>query len=447
MIKFDNVDEYSKKYNFYYDIIKYMHHTRFYNKVIVKGLENVPPKGEAVFMIPNHQNGVMDALAVLLMFSDRRQPVFIARGDVFKNPKIAKFLRFVKIMPTFRTRDGGRKDIEKNNEIFDIAAKILNRGGTLCIFPEAMHQHGRYLGTYKKGFPRIAFAAEEMGNYDLKLKIMPVSIHYSHYEHCKSDLYLNIGETFTLEEFVELYKNEPNKAYNAFNEKARSAHKALLLDIEDRDHYEELDLFRAVYSNDQERKRNAKLRLDERHAIEKKCIANVLEERNSDPEKYQKRVDLLKEYKELLDKNNFRDKLVGKNHSFVGLLLKLILLILGLPLFLFAALANSLAYYLPELLISKVKDHQLHSSVRYILYILLFPIWYILLFVISWIVSGQLLFALGLIAAAIVTVSFIFRYKVAFIKMKNAFRYLFNKNSKTVQRLETLRKEILDTIS
>ena len=58
---------------------------------------------------------MMDAMAILhTMFRDRRQPVFIARGDIFKKDGVARILRFLKIMPTFRSRDGNVSDVKSN---------------------------------------------------------------------------------------------------------------------------------------------------------------------------------------------------------------------------------------------------------------------------------------------------------------------------------------------
>ena len=130
------------------------------------------------------------------MFDDFRQPVFIARGDIFKKDRVAKILRFLKILPTFRTRDGGVSDIKYNMTSFGIAAKVLNDGGTLVIAPEAQHQQGHYLGSFKKGFPRIAFAAEEMADFKLDLQILPVNIHYKDYYNARSEVVLTVGEPF-----------------------------------------------------------------------------------------------------------------------------------------------------------------------------------------------------------------------------------------------------------
>ena len=118
MIDFTNVGNYSKWYRFWMHYVGFSHDTVFYHKIDIIGKENVPQKGKPVFVFSNHQNALMDAMALLNMFKDGRQPVFIARGDIFKKDAVAKICRFLKIMPTFRTRDGGRSDIMQNNVTF-----------------------------------------------------------------------------------------------------------------------------------------------------------------------------------------------------------------------------------------------------------------------------------------------------------------------------------------
>jgi hypothetical protein len=69
-------------------------------------------------------------------------------------------------MPTFRSRDGNRKDIEQNNTSFGIAAQVLKEGGTLAIFPEEAIRPDIFYLHSKKDFPELP----------LKLKNLPILI-------------------------------------------------------------------------------------------------------------------------------------------------------------------------------------------------------------------------------------------------------------------------------
>ena len=143
MISFEDIDKHSWWYDFYMKYLCAAHNHVYYRNFYIVNRENIPPKGTPTLVIANHQNGMMDAMAILhTMYKDGRQPVFIARGDIFKKDAVARILRFLKILPVYRNRDGGRDDIKKDLAIFNRAARVLKKGGTLVIFPEAGHQQG-----------------------------------------------------------------------------------------------------------------------------------------------------------------------------------------------------------------------------------------------------------------------------------------------------------------
>ena len=69
----------------------FAHNVVYYRRFVVKNIENIPPRGVPTLVIANHQNGMMDAMAILhTLYHDRRQPVFIARGDIFKKDSVAR---------------------------------------------------------------------------------------------------------------------------------------------------------------------------------------------------------------------------------------------------------------------------------------------------------------------------------------------------------------------
>jgi 1-acyl-sn-glycerol-3-phosphate acyltransferase len=91
-----NIEKYSNRYALLKSIAGFWHSKVFYRKVIVVGLENINPDDHLIYA-PNHQNALMDALAVL--FTNKGQPVFLARADIFKKKLVASILFFLKILP------------------------------------------------------------------------------------------------------------------------------------------------------------------------------------------------------------------------------------------------------------------------------------------------------------------------------------------------------------
>ncbi len=92
-----------------------------HKKIIVTGKEKIP-KNKPIVFAPNHQNALSDPMAILL--HTRFQPVWLARADIFKTKTITAILRFLKIMPVYRLRDG-KENLAKNDETFADSIKVL----------------------------------------------------------------------------------------------------------------------------------------------------------------------------------------------------------------------------------------------------------------------------------------------------------------------------------
>jgi len=129
-----------KRNFFYYMIYPYVKafFFKFYGKVEVHGLENIP-RNEPVIFAPNHQNALMDAL--ILLFSAPQDIVFLARADIFNNRALAFFLNSMKMLPVFRQRDGA-SELGKNVDIFGISVDVLQNRHFLCVMPEGNHGGG-----------------------------------------------------------------------------------------------------------------------------------------------------------------------------------------------------------------------------------------------------------------------------------------------------------------
>jgi len=156
----------------------FWHNNIFYRRVIVVGHENINPDHHLIFA-PNHQNALMDALAVL--FTHKGQPVFLARADIFRRKSIASVLYFLKILPVYRIRDGF-STLKGNDEIFDKTVDVIRHKNGLVILPEGDHAGFRRLRQLKKGICRVAFHADEASGFSMKIKIIPVGLEFTNYQ-------------------------------------------------------------------------------------------------------------------------------------------------------------------------------------------------------------------------------------------------------------------------
>ncbi len=99
----------------------------------------------------NHPNSFFDALLVATHF--KRSIFFLARGDVFKNERVAGILGWLRMIPIHRISEGV-ENLHLNQETFDNCRKIFRNNGIVLIFIEGLSQHEWRLRPFKKGAAR-----------------------------------------------------------------------------------------------------------------------------------------------------------------------------------------------------------------------------------------------------------------------------------------------------
>ena len=353
----ENIEKYSARYALLKSVAGFWHNNVFYRKVIVLGRENINPDDPVIFA-PNHQNALMDALAVL--FTNKGQNVFLARADIFKKKAVAAILYFLKILPVYRIRDGF-SSLKGNDEIFSKTIDVLKNKNGLVILPEGDHVGFRRLRQLKKGICRVAFQSDEATGFNLNIKIIPVGIEFSNYSRYRQVLTVVYGKPIEVSEFFGLYKSSPERALNELRSRLSDKMKGIMVHIESEEDYEAIDELRSMingrFSDDI---RFPKLFRD-RILVNK---MNLL--KTTDPALYTKicslSLDIKKKAKDL--KTDYR-LLEKKKHPIGWLIAGMISIILTFPLFIYGNIFNLTFLEIPNLQIRKIKDPQFHSSIRY----------------------------------------------------------------------------------
>ena len=358
-----------------------------YKKIIITGKENIP-KNRPIIFAPNHQNALSDPLAILL--NTPYQPVWLARADIFKSKIVSVILRFLKIMPVYRLRDG-KENLVKNDKTFADSIKVLQNNFALALFPEAAHSAKRQMIPHKKAVPRIAFMAEEKTNYNLDIQIVPTGIYYSSY--CKFDrsLIVNFGDPIPVHNYFDEYKENPNAATISLRTKIYDSVLPLVLDFRSKKYYNDFEKIREIYGKhflNIQNKRNSIFNLFKSD----QDLANKLDELEiKKPNETENLIAEVKKYTVKIKKLKIRSWLIEnpKNNFWMIAINKLVLLI-GLPLFLFGFLFNAIPFFLIDRIIrKKVKDTSFWSSFFLASGLLLFPLIYVLeLISFSWLLSG-----------------------------------------------------------
>lgn len=226
--------EKDKRYSFFR---KYVALTvrRCFRRFRCRGKQNIPTDG-AVIIAPNHCNTLMDALVVL---STRQEPmVFGARADVFKNPIFAKFLKFCKMVPMVRARDGLR-NVEKNRETMETIYEAMNNNLAFVVFPEGTHRTKHSLLPIKKGIARIALTAEERFGKDKKVYIVPCGIEYGDYFHFRTTCRVAYGKPIDISSVIKDNSDVCEAELHAIiQEKVKLGISKLITYVEDDENYD-----------------------------------------------------------------------------------------------------------------------------------------------------------------------------------------------------------------
>jgi 1-acyl-sn-glycerol-3-phosphate acyltransferase len=352
----ENIEKYSAGYALLKSVAGFWHNNVFYRRVIVLGRENINPEAPLIFA-PNHQNALMDALAVL--FTHSGQPVFLARADIFKKKVIAAILYFLKILPVYRIRDGF-SSLKANDEIFLKTIDVLKNKNGLVILPEGDHAGFRRLRQLKKGICRVAFQSDEATGFDLKIKIIPVGIDYSHYTRFRQVLTVAYGKPIEVSEYHEIYKESPERALNELRTRLSNEMKSNMVHIPE-DDYEAIDELRSMI--------NGRFGDDIRFPKffrDKLLIDKLNQLKIAKQASYDRICDLSLRIKKKTQELDINYRLLEKKKHPLGWLLAGMLgIILTFPLFVYGNIFNLTFLEIPNLQIRKIKDPQFHSSVKY----------------------------------------------------------------------------------
>lgn len=408
----------------------------YYKKIRIRYDEAIPKKAAIIFA-PNHQNALLDALSVL--FSIPGMAVFMARADIFKKKVVAKILRFLKILPIFRIRDG-YESLSNNDAVFNEAMGVLLRRNRLVILPEGNHEGVRKLRTLKKGLARIAFQAQIMAGMEQDVYIVPVGLDYVPYFKFRGNLSVHFGKAIKVKDFLPVYLENQAKGLNDLTDHLAEKIKDLIIHIE----HEEYDLiYDAVVKLTPAfiSKTGGNSEFEARVELSRKIQQNMNSEFAERSTFFIELKDYLR-YIKCLKINGFKLK-----YNFIITALKSLVLAVVFPFWLCSKIINFLPVILLKRVIEKIKDVQFHSSLVYAIGIFLFPLYYLLLSGLAFIFVG---FSGFFVLPLIILVTLIGAWVGDFYSdLKQDYKILFLKYGKhrnVYSRLRNLHEKILNHV-
>lgn len=429
--------------------LQYVNSGLYFRKEHILGLENVPDNGTPVVVVSNHQNCLNDPLCVCLQLTDRRMN-FIARANVFKVPIFNKALRAMGLLPAYRMSHEGLGAVSKNQETFDDAGAALNDGETLMLFPEADHQDKRWLGTFKLGYLRIAFAAAEKNDFKQDIMILPSCNHYSNYFHARTDMLIRFGKPISLQPYYERYKEAPRETMVEINKIVRAAIQEMMLHISDIEHYDQIDFLRDNgYGKEYAKKHGYKFNYLPSRLLSDQRLVNELEKAGKEQpevmeEIYKDTATFIQGLKEL----NIRDWLFQKNPGIGAAALRGLGLLALLPFFLVSIGPTALLFLIPKIFLkAMIKDKMFFSSFNVAVSAFVsIPICLIIPVILLWVFLG-FWWALGYFVAFPIMFIIAWNYMRIFMKFVGTCNFAARRNRAKVKELRKLRKSIFKRLN
>jgi 1-acyl-sn-glycerol-3-phosphate acyltransferase len=389
----------------------------------------------------------MDALAILN--TCKTDTVFMARADIFRKKRQAALLKFFKILPIYRIRDGVG-ELSKNDEVFNSALDVLDDGVPVCLMPEGNHGNKRLLRPLVKGAFRIALRAQEEFKDKNEVKIIPVGIDYEHYQKFFQDILIIYGQPIEVSEYFHEWEGNPAVGTNKLRDRLALEMKKNIINIENEELYEMYNDLRSIYNKRMSVKAGILGRSHyERFRADKQMIRILDEKFKSHPDVLRDLGVKVKDYMKSLDELNIRNWIFERSgFTTKKLIYKRFGLILSFPFFLYGLINNYLPYRIPVYKTKKLKDPQFVSSFKFVLAMILFPVFYGLQTLLVAILTGPAWIPLAYLITLPASGYFALFWSIWYKRWRAGLKYRKMKRSRNekILSLERKYKEIMETM-
>ena len=194
--------------------------------VVVNKPEWLQAKGP-LLLACNHPNSFLDGIILTTLF--RENVYSLARGDAFRKPWHGRVLRWLHLLPVYRTSEGV-ENLEHNYTTFDACKAVFRKGGIVLIFSEGSCINEWHLRPLRKGTARLATSTWEEG---IPLTVLPVGFNYNTYRNFGKNVFLNFGKPLSEEEVMR--HRTDGRMFLTFNEQLHNSLADLVFEIDPKD--------------------------------------------------------------------------------------------------------------------------------------------------------------------------------------------------------------------
>ena len=405
-----------------------------YRRYQVEGQENIPTDGSVIWAA-NHTNALMDPMVMLS--TSRGRKVFVARADIFKKKWARKALTFLRVMPIYRIRDG-IDAVKHNDEAIAKATSVIMDGVPFVIFPEATHRPKHSLLKLSKGIFHIAESAIEQSKDGKPVYILPIGVEYGDYFRFRNDVLIRFGKPLNITEFLSNHTDETRPvAMQQMREMlTRSLAEQIVYVPDDEDYdavweYAKLkcgnpQYFKKAIKEIESRDGKRLKGLLRKQAVDKYAIAQALELKAKDPDAARELFSKVEQLRLWRIQNGLSVYAIANECGGFCLFMKILIALLGLPYYCFAAVVGSIKWVPIMLILRGVKDDAFYNTARYGVRLgLAIPaaiVWSVLFFLLfGWKVAAVLLLL------SLPALNYLYDYGTFFRRLCSDIRWKFKK--------------------
>lgn len=344
-----------------------------FRKIYLSGLENLD-NSKPQILASNHPNGFLEPLLMACFFT--RPLYFLVRGDVFDNRFLKPILIGTHQIPIFRFKDGFSK-MRENTQTLQASSDVLLEGKCLLIFAEGSTKSIKMLRPLQKGLSRITFDTLAR-DPNIDLEILPVGINFTYNTLFNKEVMIKVGSPLKAKEYYEkLNETNQREVHQQLLDDTYAKMKPNIVHLEKQDRLSILEnlfhIFRAKYVLPF----YPSLVYSDQRLIEERNFATQID--NLDNDQYDELKAEIKNFKLRLKKHSF--KLEDLNKRKLDIKSLSILISLLIP-FVIGFVTNFIPMISANTLAKKlVKATEFKLSIRMVLNIVFFLLYYIILII------------------------------------------------------------------
>ena len=421
----------------------------FFKKITIKGKYNIPSDGPLI-IVSNHPNTLMDPIIIATLL--RRRIGFIANASLFKNKMIARFFRYLHMIPIYRKIDVNPGEVVDNTRVFEKCHEYLAQNRVFLIFPEGSSYYELKLRPIKTGTARIALSYEALKEFKGGLQILPITLDYSNAIQFRSVVSVEIQKPIAVNHYADMFLQDTEQSFRVLTEEIRlklSKNIPLTTDKEAERLLINAHLFYTTFCKTPSRWKGGTLKSLEYRKNISLVIASLSQSKSKLHSNLKNDISLFFEMvaKEKLNLGFYRKSFHKLSLPFL-LMNHGLLLVLLAPLNLYGLLFNFIPYQIPHRLFLSLKlDIEYKAAFQMIVGCLVFPMYYYMsiYLVYSYVEIGvmlQLLFVVSLPMSGFIT---LFYYKTL-MKFLNLYRYHFYVSNACKIKMNVLRHKIVHSM-